>query len=220
MFYTVYKITNLINNKIYIGAHKTNNLNDGYMGSGKIIQKSVIKYGIENFKKEYLYVYDNSEDMYRMESKIVNNDFIKRDDTYNIKCGGHGGFDYINTQGLNCSHNNRINSLNNLKLGPHAFSIKLYSNYNFREQWRSNISAAMILWFDNNDGNFKGKKHTDETKKKIGEKNSIHQSGEGNSQFGTIWVYNLELKENKKIKKDEFGTWFKNGWIKGRKMSF
>lgn len=92
----VYKITNLSNNKIYIGVHKTNNVDDGYVGSGKVILKAIEKYGIENFNKEILYDFNTYQEALDKEKEIVDDEFLQRKDTYNLRRGGSGGFDYIN----------------------------------------------------------------------------------------------------------------------------
>ena len=91
MFYYLYKITNLINNKVYIGIHRTKNLNDGYMGSGKLLNAAFLKYGKENFKKEILETFDNETDMVNREIEIVTEDFIKSGISYNIMPGGRFG---------------------------------------------------------------------------------------------------------------------------------
>jgi len=87
-YYTVYKITNKRNQKIYIGVHKTKNLYDKYFGSGSNITKAILNEGVENFKKEILFKFDNKESMLEKEAELVDKDFIKRKDTYNIILGG------------------------------------------------------------------------------------------------------------------------------------
>lgn len=87
--YTVYQITNIINNKIYIGVHKTTNPNDDYMGSGNLIKKAIQKHGKENFNKTILYEYNTSMDAYLKESQIVTESFVKNHNNYNICCGGN-----------------------------------------------------------------------------------------------------------------------------------
>ncbi len=89
MYYTVYQTTNLINNKIYVGVHKTNNLNDDYLGSGLAIKHAFKKYGKHNFHKEVLYLAENVNEMLKIESILVDKVFIERKDTYNLVTGGN-----------------------------------------------------------------------------------------------------------------------------------
>lgn len=88
MYYTVYKVTNLVNGKFYIGKHQTNDLEDGYMGSGKIIRDAVRKYGIPNFHKEYLLVSASSQEMDMAERILV---VVDKELSYNLSPGGEGG---------------------------------------------------------------------------------------------------------------------------------
>lgn len=96
MFYTIYKVTNQINGKIYIGKHQTNDPNDWYLGSGKNLKRAFEKHGRSNFKKEILFVFDNEQEMNDKEIEIVNEDFVARKDTYNLCVGGQGGFSFVN----------------------------------------------------------------------------------------------------------------------------
>lgn len=90
LIYTVYKTTNLINNKIYIGVHKTSNPNDSYLGSGNAIKQAIHKYGKSNFTKTILFEYDNKIDMFNKEKELVDVSFIKQENTYNLIVGGIG----------------------------------------------------------------------------------------------------------------------------------
>ena len=109
MEYIVYLTKNIINNKIYVGVHHTDdpNIFDGYLGRGlwknhtRYIKNpiapfhyAVRKYGVENFKREILFIdpYDKEgeEKAYNKEAEIVDEAFVARDDTYNVALGGKG----------------------------------------------------------------------------------------------------------------------------------
>lgn len=87
-FYTVYHIRNKLNNMIYVGSHKTNNLDDNYYGSGKNIKKIIKEIGRINLEKTIISYHKSNEEMLLAEKQIVNREFIERADTYNIIIGG------------------------------------------------------------------------------------------------------------------------------------
>lgn len=88
----LYQITNKVNGKIYIGVHQTRVKHDRYMGSGTVLKEAFKKYGRKNFEKTILEFFGTTQAMYDREAEIVDEEFIKCDDTYNIKVGGKGGF--------------------------------------------------------------------------------------------------------------------------------
>ena len=222
MKYYIYKTTNLINNKIYIGKHKSTDIkNDPYYGSGKLLQRAIKKYGIENFKREILFESEDLQYISSMEANIVNEEFIARLDTYNIKLGGDGGFDYINNNKLNIYENHHEivtkQSVINFSKGRETFKNKL-KDKDYYDEYRQKLSNGIKLYYENGGTNpFKGRKHTEDTKVKIGLNSSIHQKGKNNSQYGTMWIYNIELKQSKKIKKSDP---IPDGWKVGRKIKF
>lgn len=75
VYYTVYEVTNKVNGKIYVGYHQTNDLEDGYLGSGKLIQRAVAKHGPAAFSKRYLGIFDNRDAAENLEAEIVNREF-------------------------------------------------------------------------------------------------------------------------------------------------
>jgi len=91
MLYTIYKVTNNLNGKIYIGKHQTANPTDGYYGSGKAIKSALKKHGKENFTKEVLYIFETEAEMNAKEKELITEEFVLREDNYNLGVGGEGG---------------------------------------------------------------------------------------------------------------------------------
>jgi len=208
MYHIVYKTTNLINEKIYIGVHSTKDLDDGYFGSGKVLTRAICKYGIENFKREVLELFESNEEAYEKEAKLVDDDFINRKDTYNIATGGKGGF-----------------STEVKKLGGIASAKKFWSTPGMHERHSKIINERnkklhKLGKFPYSTRNWTGKRHSEESKKKIGEANSKSQKGKLNSQYGKMWIFNEKKKESIKIIQEEFEAYKSKGWLKGRKIKW
>jgi hypothetical protein len=91
-YHIIYKTTCLINNKYYIGMHSTDNLEDGYMGSGKAIKFSIKRYGKENHRVEILEMLENKELLAERERAIVTLSKVNSGKCMNLKVGGIGGF--------------------------------------------------------------------------------------------------------------------------------
>lgn len=101
MKHFIYKITNTINGKYYMGRHSTTNINDDYMGSGIGIKNAILKYGIENFKKEIIAEVNTSDELWELEKEMVNDAIVKDKMSYNVAYGGkhylHGLKQYDNS---------------------------------------------------------------------------------------------------------------------------
>lgn len=111
MKYIVYQTVNKINNKIYIGVHGTEiDTFDGYIGNGINInrpstylhpktpfQYAVKKYGVKNFIRSTIKTFNKEEDAYRLEAELVNEEFLSRDDVYNLALGGKLNYDNLHS---------------------------------------------------------------------------------------------------------------------------
>jgi len=185
MLYTIYKITNNLNGKIYIGKHQTLDANDSYYGSGKAIVNAIKKHGKENFTKEILFIFQTEEEMNNKEKELITEEFVLREDTYNLGVGGEGGAHF---KGMKHSEETRerIKELwekEDYRTKVIAGSSKAGSMSKGRKlsgTAKENIRRGAIARSLNNP-------HSDETKKKISESLKNH--------------YNDNLNPNRKSKR-------------------
>lgn len=219
----------MINNKIYIGVHKTKNLNDNYMGSGKSLRLAIEKYGLDNFKKEILETFDCFDSALQREKEIVNQQFLERNDVYNMKEGGSGGWNYINTNRLSKTEN-ALKKMRNSLVEWHAKNDTSDEKNGFfgkkhSEETKKIISEKRKGFFDNGGEHPKGmlgKKHSEQTKKHVSEvlkeKSSlIGKKGLNHPAGGTKW-YNNGIKHLRTNQHPGDG-WFEGRIFKERKRN-
>lgn len=92
--FIIYKTTNLINGRYYIGKH-VGTLEDSYLGSGVGIMRAIKKYGKEQFKREILIVCSSNKLMNELERLYINEEIVQDKSSYNMILGGQGGMLFI-----------------------------------------------------------------------------------------------------------------------------
>lgn len=154
-YHYVYLITNLINNRKYIGkrSYKGNPEDDKYLGSGKYISRAVNKYGPENFSKEIIEFCETSDEAYEREAYwITHYNAVKNSDFYNLSEGGKGsrGFSFVM---------------------PEEAKQKIGIS---KRGERNHFYGKGYLLSGENNGMY-GKKHTREAKEKMSKNNCMNQ---------------------------------------------
>jgi hypothetical protein len=207
-FHFLYKTTCVVTGRYYYGIHSTNNLDDGYLGSGRRLRYSVRKYGKDKHIREILEFANDRKAIFAREAEVANLNEVAKKDCMNLSVGGQGC--------LMPSENKR----------GFANPAWCSENTELLDKWRAKgrKKALQVLEQKRETGwraqGFTGRVHTDKTKHLIGSKISKTQLGNKNSQFGTLWMFSLEEKASKKVDTTSVEEMERRGWQVGRRLKF
>lgn len=227
----IYLTTNLINGKQYVGQHSTNNLNDGYVGSGTIMLKAIKKYGKENFKVDIMQFCINQEEMNFFEDKYIIWYETMSPKGYNLRSGGrerfilseelreilrnsHIGYEYSEEQRIN--HKKAMNR-EDVKAKLREASKRAWADPEIRKKYEASLKDQNVI--EKRRKSFMGFKHSDESKAKVSkiQKNRKHSEEQNEMQSNImkqkIHIYNPETGEKRMIHKD---SEIPDGFIRGR----
>ena len=153
----VYKITNLVNGKIYIGQRHWNGnpADDAYMGSGgRHFTSALEKYGRENFSKEILKVCDTDTQLNVWELYYTK----KFNPTLDPKVGYNRCFGPVQVAG---NRNPALHPDVHERLTKHCRRLTADPEYRRKQSERTKA------WLATHENPFKGKRHTEETKARL-----------------------------------------------------
>lgn len=226
--YYIYRITNLVNGKTYIGQHLYTKLDDRYMGSGKILKQAFKKYGIENFKKDILvFNIPKEEQAYILETTFIASEREKvgRENCYNIADGGEGNTGLRHTEEskkkMSEAHKGKP-SWNRGKKQSDEHRRKNSESHKGQVAWNKGIPRTedeKKKMSEALKGKMTGEKHpnygkhlSEETKKKIGNANKGHISWNKGKTNAYTQESLKKMSEAAKVR-NRGKHWYNNGEI-------
>ena len=213
-FHYIYKITRF-DGAYYIGMHSTDNLEDGYFGSGQRLWKSINYHGKDKHTKEILEFLPDRESLAAREKELVRRELLEDRLCMNLSLGGEGGLPrkFVNNPDEAYKfHKAGFDAMNKVKdfsaAAKKAWKTNLENNGEKALQDCARALAQATINAAKPEAIEKKKKTFAEIK---------HMQGEKNSQFGKRWIHSLDLKVSKRILKEEP---LPNGYREGRKLKF
>lgn len=201
-FHYIYKITRTDGSgKYYIGMHSTDDLEDGYFGSGRLLWKSIKKHGREKHVKEILEFLPSRKELKERERVLVNEEIVNDPLCMNLKLGGEGGWDHLPAEVV------RANAIANSGfINPSIDGLRRIQEGRALGGKRSGGATVKFATLA-----AASQSACEKRRQTMNERG--HAQGEKNSQFGTCWVTNGKPI---KIKKEELDEYLANGYRRGR----
>lgn len=180
-----YRITNQMNWKYYFGIHSTNKLDDGYLGTGKLIKEAISKYGKENFVKTIIQDYPTRKEASDHEKLAVTITQVEDEMCYNVKTGGDNETTYKHSEEtkIKFRQNNLGKKLLDSTKKKISEALSGENNPNFGKTIPAHQKEILSK-------THKGKVLSKETRQKMSES----RSGEKNYGFGQTWSPELKKR--------------------------
>jgi len=191
--------------------HSTDDLEDGYLGSGKRLWYSIKKYGKENHVREIVEFFSDRESLKKQEIQIITEDLIDDKLCMNLRKGG-SGFDSEEASRISAMgwKNGKTREANR-----QVWIIQKEKMFKNLEKGRTSEAQRKKLL---NNQNWLGKKHEPETIEKMRQSAVGKHMGDKNGSFGSKWIFNERLRQSKRIMKEEIEVYLSQGWKIGRKQ--
>mgnify|MGYP006054689229 FL=1 len=193
-YHYTYKTINLINGRYYLGMHSTNSIDDGYLGSGKRLYYELNKYGRDNFKFEILKYFNSREELVQAEISLITEHDLKNPNCLNLSVGGSGGIH-------NKAHYDAFVKGPKDKVARFEKQAELRKDPEWAKWHAAQRSLGLKKSYENREGPFKGRKHTQDTVDKMKTSHKGVHAGSKNSQFGKPRSEETKQKIRESIKK-------------------